>query len=125
MRYGSRYCQEGKIGESAKHTEPKKVFVVRGLVKFFPAVTYLLYLNLPAAFSQPRANTFFRLCIRTRGREKSEKAFSRSKVGDTINSGFYYDWREGGGAVAGRGERPYATTVHGPRQSKDGGGRDA
>ena len=42
-------------------TEPEKVLVC-GLVNFVPAVTYLICHNLPAAFSQPRAKTFFGLC---------------------------------------------------------------
>ena len=41
---------------------PKKVFA-HGLVNFVPAVAYLFCLNLPAAFSQPGAKTFFGLCI--------------------------------------------------------------
>ena len=44
------------------YTEPKKFFVC-GLVNFVPAVAYLFYLNLPAAFSQPCTRTFFGLYI--------------------------------------------------------------
>ena len=37
--------------------------MVCGLVNFVPAVAYIFCLNLPAAFSQPRTNHYFRLCM--------------------------------------------------------------
>ena len=52
-----------------KPIQSTKKVLVRGLVNFVPADTYLFCLNLPAAFSQPRTKTFFwalhlRLCTK-------------------------------------------------------------
>ena len=73
VRYVNRLSQRLKFqvnlpSEILKYnanTEPEKVFV-RGLVNFVPAVAYLFCLKVPAAFSQPRAKTFFGLCKMTK-----------------------------------------------------------
>ena len=42
-------------------------------VNFVPAVAYLIRLNLPAAFSQPRTNHYFLLCSITWGARLSRE----------------------------------------------------
>ena len=44
--------------------------ILRGSVKFVPAVTYHFCLNLPATFSQPRTKKFSQLCILRGGSRK-------------------------------------------------------
>ena len=63
-------------------TEPEKVFVC-GLVNFVPADAYLFCLSLPAAFSQPHTETFFRglyVYLKLRHRHTSAHSTSQESV---------------------------------------------